>query len=122
MILGLLFLLAPTEAGLLTPREAGAPRAEALDAQIRCVVCQNQSIADSDAELAQVMRNVVRERIAAGDSDQEVLAYLTDRYGEYVLLTPTRSGKNIVLWIGPGLALLFGGGLAFSVFRRGAKT
>ncbi|MEM7739168.1 MAG: cytochrome c-type biogenesis protein [Pseudomonadota bacterium] len=97
-------------------------RAKNLDAQLRCVVCQNQSIADSDAELANVMRALVRERLAAGDSDDEVLTYVTDRYGEYVLLTPSRSAKNTVLWIGPALALVFGGALAFSVFRSSAKS
>ncbi|MEM0930321.1 MAG: cytochrome c-type biogenesis protein [Pseudomonadota bacterium] len=96
-------------------------RAQRLDAQLRCVVCQNQSIADSDAELANVMRELVRERMAAGDSDDEVLAYVTDRYGEYVLLNPSRSAKNMVLWMGPMIALVFGGALAFSVFRTGAK-
>ncbi|MEO1041345.1 MAG: cytochrome c-type biogenesis protein [Pseudomonadota bacterium] len=97
-------------------------RAQRLDGQLRCVVCQNQSIADSDAELANVMRALVRERMALGDSDEEVLAYVTDRYGEYVLLTPSRSAKNMVLWIGPALALAFGGALAFSVFQSSAKS
>lgn len=101
--------------------EVDEDRARRLDEQLRCVVCQNQSIADSDAELANVMRELVRERMAAGDSDDEVLAYVTDRYGEYVLLNPSRSPKNMILWIGPLFALVFGGALAFSVFRTGAK-
>jgi cytochrome c-type biogenesis protein CcmH len=97
-------------------------RAEALYDELRCVVCQNQSIAESDAEIAEVMRVVVDERIAAGDSDAEVRQYLTDRYGEYVLLQPSMSGKNALLYAGPLLALVLGGGLAFSVFRRPAKA
>ncbi|MEO1657349.1 MAG: cytochrome c-type biogenesis protein [Pseudomonadota bacterium] len=107
---------------LLQTAEVDEARAERLDAQLRCVVCQNQSIADSDAELANVMRELVRERMAAGDSDDEVLAYVTDRYGEYVLLNPSRSAKNMILWIGPAAALVFGGALAFSVFRTSAKS
>ena len=115
MIAALALLLAST----LTPAEQA--RAEALFAELRCVVCQNQSIADSDAEIAGVMRTLVEERIAAGDTDDEVRAYLTARYGEYVLLSPSRSPKNLMLWAGPVVALVGGGLWAFSLFRRGAK-
>lgn len=97
-------------------------RAEALFEELRCVQCQNQSIAESEAEVARIMRRVVEERIAAGDSDEEVRAYLTARYGEYVLLKPTASPKNLVLWAGPAVALLAGGFWAFSLFKGAAKA
>ena len=115
MILAALFFLQ----SLTAEQEA---RADALYADLRCVVCQNQSIADSDAEIAGIMREIVRERIAAGDTDEEVKAYLSQRYGEYVLLTPTRSAKNAILWLGPLIALTFGGALVFSLFRTNAKA
>lgn len=114
MIVAVLLLLSS-----LTPAQQA--RADAIYADIRCVVCQNQSIADSDAELAQVMRAIVDQRIEAGDTDDQVRAYLTDRYGEAVLLTPRATAGNMVLWAGPALALLVGGIGAFSLFRRTAK-
>ncbi|MEM9837984.1 MAG: cytochrome c-type biogenesis protein [Pseudomonadota bacterium] len=100
---------------------ADQARAEAIAAELRCVVCQNQSILDSDAEIAAVMRTLVEERIAAGDTDAEVRAYIIDRYGEYVLLSPSKSAKNMMLWAGPALALGFGAIWAFSLFRSSAK-
>ena len=107
-------------AAALSP--ADQARAEALFTELRCVVCQNQSIAESEAEIAQVMRTLVEERIAAGDTDEEVRAYVIARYGEYVLLSPSRSPKNLLLWVGPAIALGLGGLWAFSLFRSGAKT
>lgn len=104
----------------LTPEQQA--RAEALYADFRCVVCQNQSIAESDAEVAQIMRSVVTERLAAGDSDAEVRAYLTARYGEYVLLTPSTSPKNWLLWFGPAIALAVGAFGVFSLFKTNAKA
>ncbi|MEE2691881.1 MAG: cytochrome c-type biogenesis protein [Pseudomonadota bacterium] len=83
-------------------------RAEALDRELRCVVCQSQSIAESNADLAKEMRVVVRERLAAGDSDEEILAYLVERYGDYVLLRPPVQGNTIFLWVFPALVLLAG--------------
>lgn len=114
MIIAALFFLQS-----LSPEQEA--RAEALYTDLRCVVCQNQSIADSDAEIAAIMREIVRERIEAGDSDEEVRAFLSQRYGEYVLLTPSRSPKNAILWVGPMLALAVGGALVFSLFRSSAK-
>lgn len=106
-------------AAALSP--ADQERVDALSEEFRCVVCQNQSIADSDAEIASVMRTLIEERIAAGDTDAEVRAFLIARYGEYVLLSPEKSGKNALLWAGPALALLGGGWWAFSLFRGSAK-
>ena len=115
MILAALFL-----AVSLTP--AQQERAEAIYAEIRCVVCKNQSIGDSEAELAQIMRAIVDQRIAAGDSDAEVRGYLTDRYGDAVLLRPRASGGNLALWAGPIIALAVGSIGVFSLFRGGAKA
>lgn len=84
-------------------------RARVLSKELRCMVCQNQSIDDSDAPLARDLRVLVRERLKAGDSDQQVLDYLVDRYGEFVLMRPTWHGANVVLWIAPFLVLAAGG-------------
>ena len=97
-------------------------RARALFTEIRCLVWQNESIDDSDAELAGDLRKVVREQITAGRSDGEVKAFLTDRYGEFVLLKPRFSPANAVLWLGPFLAALAGLALLASRFRRREPT
>ncbi len=83
-------------------------RAKQLFHQLRCVVCQNQSIASSEAGVAQDLRQLVREQIDAGKSDPEIIDYLVDRYGEFVLLKPRFSAHTIVLWISPVLIVLFG--------------
>lgn len=100
------------------PDPAQEARARALFAEFRCVVCQNESIDDSDAEVAGLLRQTVREQVAAGRTDAEVRAHLVDRYGEFVLLKPTFSVANAVLWLLP-LALLAGaGGLILWRSRR----
>ena len=86
-------------------------RARALSEELRCMVCQNQSIDDSDAPLARDLRLLVRERIAAGDSDAQVIDFLVARYGEFVLLKPRLNPHTWLLWLLPPLALA-GGGLA----------
>ncbi|MEQ8267678.1 MAG: cytochrome c-type biogenesis protein CcmH [Parvibaculum sp.] len=93
-------------------------RARDLSKELRCLVCQNQSIDDSDAELAQDLRRLVRERLAAGDSDEEVLDYIVARYGEFVLMTPRFEPATWVLWLGPLLILLTGGAIAVVFLRR----
>ena len=84
-------------------------RTEAISKTLRCVVCQNQSIYDSNAPLAEDMRRLVRKRVEAGDSDNEVRDYLRDRYGDYVLMTPPLQMNTLLLWAGPLLLFLFGG-------------
>ncbi|MBI5130265.1 MAG: cytochrome c-type biogenesis protein CcmH [Rhodopseudomonas palustris] len=97
-------------------------RARELSRELRCMVCQNQSIDDSDATLAKDLRLLVRERIAAGDSNKQVLDYLVARYGEFVLLKPRFETHTLVLWLVPPLVLL-GGGLALWLHvRRRADT
>lgn len=95
-------------------------RARALYTQLRCVVCQSQSIDDSGAPLAADMRAVVRERLQAGDSDREVLAYLQARYGDYVLMMPPLQSNTLALWLLPAIVLL-GGGAAMVVYVASQK-
>ena len=93
-------------------------RARALSQDLRCLVCQNENIDDSDAQLAGDLRVLVRERLTAGDSDAQAVAFIVARYGEFVLLDPPVQGINLALWLaGPGL-LVLGGGLAFAMLRR----
>jgi cytochrome c-type biogenesis protein CcmH len=92
-------------------------RARHLFRQVRCLVCQNESIDDSEAPLADDLRHVVREQILAGRSDAEIKAFLTDRYGEFVLFKPRFSPGNAVLWLTP-FAIVGLGGMALVVFRR----
>jgi len=94
-------------------------RARALGKSLRCLVCQNQSIDDSNADLAHDLRVIVRERLTAGDTDAQVLAYLQARYGNYVLLKPPVDPATWVLWFGPAAVLLIGGGVL--VLRRRAQ-
>ena len=96
-------------------------RARDLSRELRCMVCQNQSIDDSDAPLARDLRLLVRERIAAGDSNAQVIDFLVARYGEFVLLKPRFNPHTLLLWLVPPL-VLGGGGLALWTFgRRRAK-
>jgi len=93
-------------------------RARAISAELRCMVCQNQSIDDSNAELAKDLRVLVRERIVAGDSDQQVLDYIVSRYGEFVLLKPPFAINTILLWGMPVFLLLIGGAVVFRQATR----
>ena len=97
-------------------------RARALTLELRCVVCQNQSVDDSDAPLAKDIRVLVRERIKAGDSDEEVRAFIVARYGKFVLMRPPFDGETIVLWLGPAVLLLAGVALAYFYVRRVRRT
>ena len=83
-------------------------RAQAIMTEIRCLVCQSESIANSNADLAADLRQVVRERVAAGDSASEVKSYLQDRYGDWVLLEPPFKTKTLLLWLAPVLFLIIG--------------
>ncbi|MFA6022087.1 MAG: cytochrome c-type biogenesis protein [Rhodospirillales bacterium] len=97
-------------------------QAEALGKELRCLVCQNESIEDSNADLARDLRIIVRERIAKGESTEQVKQYVVDRYGDYVLLNPPFKGTTLVLWLGPFALLLLGVAAAFAFFhRRGAS-
>ncbi|UFZ06732.1 cytochrome c-type biogenesis protein CcmH [Bradyrhizobium ontarionense] len=124
--LALLLLGAPA-AQAVQPDEimadsAKESRARGLSRELRCMVCQNQSIDDSDAPLARDLRLLVRERLAAGDSDNQVLDFLVARYGQFVLLKPRFERQTLLLWLLPPV-LLLGGGLVLwlQVRRRGQR-
>jgi len=93
-------------------------RARAISKGLRCVVCQNQSIDDSDAQLARDLRVLVREKLVAGDSDQVVVDYVVSRYGDFVLLRPPVKAATLVLWFGPVVIALIGAMGLVLFFRR----
>lgn len=99
-------------------------RAREISKGLRCLVCRNESIDESNADLAKDLRLLVRERLVAGDTDEQAVDFIVDRYGEYVLLKPLASGSNWVLWAaGPAMFLLAAGiGLAFLRGRARAET
>ena len=92
-------------------------RARHLSQDLRCLVCQNQSIDDSSAPLARDLRIIVRERLTKGDSDEQVVSYLVARYGNYVLLKPPFQSDTMLLWFGPAAFLLIGAGVLVFYFR-----
>ena len=93
-------------------------RARAISGELRCMVCQNQSIDDSNAELAKDLRVLVRERLTAGDTDDQVRAYIVSRYGEFVLLKPPLGFNTVLLWGMPVALLAIGGMVIFRQIRR----
>ncbi|WP_439138161.1 cytochrome c-type biogenesis protein [Roseicyclus sp.] len=97
-------------------------RARDISAGLRCVVCRNESIDQSNAEIARDLRLLVRERLVAGDSDDDVMRYIVERYGEYVLMRPTMTGSNILLWLAPLMLIVAGGGLSLAYIRRRAAS
>jgi cytochrome c-type biogenesis protein CcmH len=96
-------------------------RARALSQELRCMVCQNQSIDDSDAPLARDLRVLVRERLQAGDSDRQVIDFLVARYGEFVLLKPRFSSRTALLWLAPGAIVLLGAFGLLMVSRHASR-
>ena len=121
------FLLTALPAFAVNPDEvlsdpALEARARALSSQLRCMVCQNQSIDDSNAELARDLRLLVRERLKNGDSDEAVIDYVVSRYGEFVLLNPRLRGETLLLWGAPAVLFLAGAtAMILFVRRRGGK-
>ncbi|KQW31119.1 cytochrome C [Rhizobium sp. Root274] len=125
MFLLLALLLTPIHAFAVNPDEVLADpvlehRARTISAELRCMVCQNQSIDDSNAELARDLRVVVRERLVGGDTDEQVIDYVVSRYGEFVLLKPRLSLKTLALWGAPAALVLVGLIVAFVAARRRA--
>ena len=122
LILGLMLLAAPAARAVqpdeILPDPALEQRARAISGGLRCLVCQNQSIDDSDAPLARDLRILVRERITAGDDDKAVVAFVVARYGDFVLLKPPLNAHTLLLWGAPFLILLAG---AAFVWRRGGQ-
>ncbi|MFN3260603.1 MAG: cytochrome c-type biogenesis protein [Pikeienuella sp.] len=94
-------------------------RARDISKDLRCLVCRNENIDDSNAALARDLRLLVRERLVAGDTDDETVAYVVERYGEFVLLNPRMTGGNLALWLaGPALLLLGGAGIVIWLRRQ----
>ena len=119
-------LLAPLSAG---PAHAVLPdevlddpvleaRAREITKDLRCVVCRNENVDSSDADVARDIRLMVRERLVAGDSDEEAIQYMVDRFGEFILLNPRASGSNLVLWLAAPFLLLAGLGIAIMALRQ----
>jgi len=123
VIAGLCFVLAALSTHAVeAPPVAANPQIEArmmaISNELRCLVCQNQTIADSHAELAVDLRQEIREMIAAGQSDQQIRDYMTERYGDFVLYRPPFKASTMVLWLGPALLLLLAVGTLIRVLRR----
>ena len=113
------FAVQPDE---VLPDPALEARARTLSQELRCLVCQNQSIDDSDALLARDLRILLRERLKNGDSDQQVLDFLVARYGEFVLLRPPLGWHTVMLWLTPGLLLAAGAIVLFAAGRRRSRA
>jgi cytochrome c-type biogenesis protein CcmH len=121
LALALLLVAAPAAAQHMEDRladPAQESRAREISRELRCLVCQNQSIEDSNAPLARDLRRIVRERVALGETDKAVLDYLVERYGEWVLLKPRLNAQTLLLWLGPAILLLLGGMVIFMLYRR----
>jgi cytochrome c-type biogenesis protein CcmH len=123
LVITLLFALAPTASFAVRPDEmlkdpALEARARNLSEELRCMVCQNQSIDDSEAPLAHDLRVLVRQRLEAGDTDRQVLDYLVARYGDFVLLRPPFKAETLLLWGLPPLALAIGIAALILMARR----
>jgi cytochrome c-type biogenesis protein CcmH len=119
----LLLLLVPGSALAIQPDEMLAnpkleARARSIDKELRCLVCQNENIDESDADLAHDLRLLVRKRVAAGDSDEQVKQYIVARYGNYVLLKPPFDAETYLLWLGPAILLLGAAGAAALYYRH----
>jgi len=108
-------------AGIAAAKDPQA-RAQAIAAQLRCPVCQNESVADSPSELAAQMRTLIREKVAAGDTDQQIVDYFVSKYGAWILLEPPRRGLLWIVWLAPAVALLGGAVLALSYVFRTARA
>jgi cytochrome c-type biogenesis protein CcmH len=122
LTLGLMLLAAPVVQAVqpdeILPNAALEQRARAISGELRCLVCQNQSIDDSDAPLARDLRILVRERLVAGDDDKAVVDFVVARYGDFVLLRPPFNAQTLLLWVAPFVILLIG---AAFVWRRGRQ-
>jgi len=106
----------------ILPDPALEARARDLSQGLRCPICRNESIDESNADLSRELRIVLRERLVAGDSDDQAVAYLVNRYGEYVLLRPNAEGANIVLWLAAPLMLLTALGVGLATVRRRSRS
>jgi cytochrome c-type biogenesis protein CcmH len=127
LLLVLALVLVPLAGGAVQPDEilddpALEARARGITAELRCVVCQSESVDESNAEIARDLRLLVRERILAGDSDAEVVDFVVARYGEFVLFRPPFTWANAPLWMAGPVLLLIGGALAFGFIRHRSRA
>lgn len=125
-LLLLALLVMPLRAAAVQPDEilpdpGLEARARAITKELRCVVCQAESLDESNADIARDLRLMVRERLVAGDSDQQVIDYVVARYGEFVLFRPPFTPANAALWLAGPALLLLGGGLVFGFIRRRSR-
>jgi len=123
----ILFCLVATPLWAVQPNEvlddpALEARARALSQELRCVVCRGETIDESNADIARDLRLLVRERLVAGDSDAQALDFIVARYGEYVLMTPTTRGANLILWVAAPAMLILGLGIGLFYARRRKVT
>ncbi len=118
MAAGVLCIAAASDPADRLPDPAQEARARHIMQDVRCLVCQNESIDDSEAELAGDLRRTVREQVKAGHSDADIKHYLVDRYGEFILLTPAFSWMNLLLWGGPFAVVALGAGLLVTRVRN----
>jgi cytochrome c-type biogenesis protein CcmH len=119
LIAGPVFAVQPDE---VLDDPALEARAREISEGLRCPVCQNESIDESNAPIARELRLLVRERLTAGDSDAEIIDYIVARYGEFVLLNPPAAGINLVLWIAGPAMLIAAGAIGWATIRRRSKA
>ena len=110
---------APAPGALADPAQEA--RAQALQKQFRCLVCQGESLDESNAPLAADLRRLIREHIARGESDEQITNYLVARYGDFILMKPPFEEDTWILWLAPFAVLLVGGGIAFVIVRRASR-
>jgi cytochrome c-type biogenesis protein CcmH len=103
------------------PAQEADPRVRLIAEKLRCPVCQNESVADSPAELAAQMRVLIRDKLAAGETEDQIVRYFVSRYGEWILLEPPRHGVLWVVWLAPGVALLAGVSVVIFYVRRSVR-
>lgn len=115
---GVLCLAAASDPAERLPNPAQEAHARQIFRQIRCLVCQNESIDDSEAPLAHDLRQIIRQQVSAGRSDAQIKEFLVERYGQFVLMRPTFSLGNLALWAGPFVVVLLGAGLLFGRLRN----
>ncbi len=125
LLLAVVIATPPAQSGQAVPVAADPvleARVNALAAELRCLVCQNQSLADSHAELAVDLKNQVREQLRAGRSEPQVVEYMTQRYGDFVLYRPPLKASTVLLWLGPLLLVLLGGAVLMRSLRQARST
>ncbi|HEX3982613.1 MAG TPA: cytochrome c-type biogenesis protein [Acidisoma sp.] len=115
-------VLAVSDPSELLPNPAQEARAEAIGSRLRCLVCQNESIEASDAGLARDLRTIIRQKVVGGESNRQIVAFMVQRYGTFILLRPPFEPLTILLWGSPVIALLAGGAIVLLALRQRRRT